>query len=107
MPIVAVDDPDDPRLVDYRDVPDPVLLRERGLFVAESRLVVRTLLEHARLRTRSLFVTEAALASLADVLSDRTDELPIFVEMKEGMLVTSRLGFNGHRASYVRACLVD
>ena len=44
MPIVAVEDLDDPRLVDYRDVPDPVLLRERGLFVAESRLVVRTLL---------------------------------------------------------------
>ncbi|MDE0831160.1 MAG: RNA methyltransferase [Vicinamibacterales bacterium] len=95
MPIVAVEDPDDPRLVDYRDVPDPVLLRERGLFVAESRLVVRTLLEHARLRTRSLFVTEAALASLADVLSDRTDELPIFVGAPQ--FLRQIVGFKVHR----------
>ena len=49
MPIVPVDDLDDPRIADYRDVPDPVLLRQRGLFVAESRLVVRELLAHRRL----------------------------------------------------------
>lgn len=95
MPIVPVDNPDDPRLADYRDVPDPVLLRERGLFAAESRLVVRALLQHARLRTRSLLVTEAALASLTDVLSHRTDELPIFVGAQS--FLRQIVGFKVHR----------
>ena len=46
MPIVPVDDPLDARLHDFRAVPDPVLFRRRGLFVAESRFVVRELLAH-------------------------------------------------------------
>ena len=54
MPIDPIDELDDPRLEDYRNVPDPVLLRKRGLFVAESRLVVRELLSHQRLNTRSV-----------------------------------------------------
>ena len=60
MPVVPVDDVDDGRLTDYRTVSDPVLLRERGVFVAESRLVVRELLAHPRFETRSLLVTQAA-----------------------------------------------
>ncbi|MDA1092176.1 MAG: RNA methyltransferase [Acidobacteria bacterium] len=95
MPIVAVEDPDDPRLSDYRDVPDPVLLRDRGLFVAESRFVVRALLTHARLQTRSLFVTEAAHASLADLLSTRTDDLPIYVGTHQ--FLQQIVGFRVHR----------
>ena len=95
MPIVAVEDPDDPRLADYRDVPDPVLLRERGLFVAESRLVVRALLTHARLQTRSLFVTDAALASLTDLISTRSDDLPIFVGAHQ--FLRQVVGFRVHR----------
>lgn len=95
MPTVAVDNPDDPRLQDYRDVPDPVLLRERGLFAAESRLVVRTLLQHPRLRARSLLVTEAALASLTDVLSTQADDLPIFVGTQP--FLRQIVGFRVHR----------
>ena len=95
MPIVPVADPDDPRLADYRDVPDPVLLRERGLFVAESRLVVRALLAHSRLQTRSLFVTEAALASLGDLLSARADDLPIYLGAHQ--LLKQVVGFKVHR----------
>ena len=45
MPTVPIDDLDDPRLADYRNVPDRVLLRDRGVFVAEGRIVVRHLLE--------------------------------------------------------------
>ena len=95
MPIVRVDDPHDPGLVDYLDVPDPVLLRERGIFVAESCLVVRELLAQPGLRTRSLLVTAAALESLRDLLDGRPDDLPIYVGAHQ--LLKRVVGFNVHR----------
>ena len=95
MPIVRVDDPQDPRLVDYHDVPDPVLLRERGIFMAESRLVVRELLTHPRLKTRSLLVTAAALESLRDLLDQRPDDLPIYVGAHQ--FLKRVVGFDVHR----------
>jgi tRNA G18 (ribose-2'-O)-methylase SpoU len=95
MPIVHVDDPQDTRLVDYLDVPDPVLLRERDLFVAESRLVVRELLAHPHLRTRSLLVTTAALDSLRDLLDRRPDAPPIYVGTPQ--FLKRVVGFHVHR----------
>lgn len=95
MPIIPIDDPQDPRLVDYHRVPDPQLLRERGVFVAESRLVVRELLAHPRLGTRSLLTTPAALDSLQDLLDDRPDNLPIYVAPHQ--FLERVVGFNVHR----------
>ena len=96
MPIEAVDDPLDPRLHDFRHVPDPVLFRQRGLFVAESRFVVRELLVHPRLITRSLLATPAALASLRDLLDDRTLEtLPVYVAPPP--VLKQVTGFQVHR----------
>ncbi len=96
MPIEAVDDPLDPRLHDFRAVPDPVLFRQRGLFVAESRFVVRELLVHPRLITRSLLATPAALASVRDLLDDPTlDTLPVYVAPSS--LLKQVTGFHVHR----------
>ena len=95
MPIVHIDQLDDPRLEDYRNVPDPVLLRKRGLFVAESRLVVRELLSHQRLNTRSVLATPAAYDSLKDLLTDRTDNLAVYVASHQ--FLQNIVGFNVHR----------
>ena len=96
MPIVPVDDPLDARLHDFHAVPDPVLLRRRGLFVAESRFVVRELLAHPRLAARSLLATPAALASLRDLLDDRTlDTLPVYVAPPP--VLKQITGFRVHR----------
>ena len=95
MPIVPIDELDDPRLEDYRNVPDPVLLRKRGLFVAESRLVVRELLSHQRLNTRSVLATPAAYDSLRDLLTDRTDNLAVYVASHQ--FLQNIVGFNVHR----------
>jgi hypothetical protein len=54
----------DPRVAIYRDVPDPELVRSRGLFVAEGRLVVRRVIEGGRCRVQSLLVSEAAPCSI-------------------------------------------
>jgi tRNA G18 (ribose-2'-O)-methylase SpoU len=84
----------DSRLDDYRNIPDPELLRNRGIFVAEGRLVVRRLLTESAYATRSVMVTEAARASLADVLEARRD-VPVYVVPPSLMQDIS--GFNIHR----------
>ena len=96
MPIEPVDDPQDPRLHDFRAVPDPILFRRRGLFVAESRFVVRELLVHPRLVTRSLLATPAALASLRDLLDEGTlHTLPVYVAPPP--VLKQVTGFRVHR----------
>ena len=93
MPLVVVADQRDPRIADYRDVPDGELLEQRGVFVAEGRLVVRRLLATARFRTRSVLVTEAARPALAGVPTP--DDLPIYVVPQAVM--NGVTGFNIHR----------
>ena len=94
MHFSRITSPADPRLDDYRNVPDPELIRRRGIFVAEGRLVVRRLLTESALPARSVMVTEAAHASMADVLATRPD-LPVYVVSSSVM--DSIAGFNIHR----------
>jgi tRNA G18 (ribose-2'-O)-methylase SpoU len=93
MPLMVVADEDDPRIADYRDVPDGELLERRGLFVAEGRLVVRRLLTTGRYRARSILVTEAARAALAGLPIQR--EVPIYVVPQA--VINGVTGFNLHR----------
>ena len=92
--IVPTDDLDDPRVAEYRNVPDPDLLREHGVFVAEGRQVVRQLLASARFATRSVLVSPAALDGLRDVIEAR-EALPVYVMPAERL--TALVGFNLHR----------
>lgn len=94
MPVVPIDDPNDARLADYRNVPDPELLRDRHVFVAEGRVVVEHLLAPSRFTTRSVLVTPAALERLRHAL-DRHADLPVFVMPAERL--TDVVGFNMHR----------
>lgn len=94
MSTERIDSFDDERLAAFRNVPDPDLVARRGLFIAEGRLVVRRLLTASRLETRSLLVTEPALAALADVL-DARDNLPTYVVPQAVMNRVT--GFNFHR----------
>lgn len=98
MPVIPVADPADPRLAEYRSLPDPELLRRAGLFIAEGRLVVRLLLSGgAGTATRSVLVTEAALRGLMDVIEPRLPGLPVFVAPPR--LVEALTGFNIHRGA--------
>ena len=94
MSIAYLSDPHDSRVEEYRNVPDGALLREKGLFIAEGRLVVRQLLTASRMRPQSLLVTEAALVSLTDLLPAMSD-LPIYVAPQ--VVLNAIVGFNIHR----------
>ena len=94
MPIIRIDNAGDERLGDYRGVSDPDLALRSGLFIAEGRLVVRRLLAESRFATRSVLVTEPALAALAGVLEARP-ALPVFVASQAVM--NEMAGFDIHR----------
>ena len=94
MPILSIDDIDDPRIADYRNVPDRELLERRGLFVAEGRLVVRRLLTASPLRARSVMVTEAGRASISDT---RSGDSPLPIYVVSPTVMNEVTGFHLHR----------
>ena len=99
VPVVYVTDLDDPRVADYRDVSDARLLEEKGLFVAESRLVVRRLLDDGRYRVRSLLVTPAVEREDWDVFREIVGpgEVPVPYFVVSPELMGRLTGFNFHR----------
>jgi len=94
MIVTRLDDQSDDLLADYRNIPDPVLVAQRGLFVAEGRLVVTRLLTRSPFTARSALVTETALAAMRDVF-ERRPQLPVFVVPQQVM--NGITGFNIHR----------
>lgn len=70
---------DDPRVAAYRGVRDGELMRSRGVFVAEGRLIVRRLIDASRHQVQSLLVNEAALRDLEPNVFRLASDVPIFV----------------------------
>jgi len=96
--LIEVDDPDDPRLADYRDLRD-VQLRthleaEHGLFLAEGEKVVRRAVE-AGFTPRSFLMAPRWLDGLADVLA--SSDVTCFV--LEERLAERVTGFHVHRGA--------
>jgi tRNA G18 (ribose-2'-O)-methylase SpoU len=79
MSVESITDAADPRIVAYRDIAEPQLVRTRGLFVAEGRLVVRRLIEEGRYTLRSVLVSAAAFRSLETTLATVHERVPIYV----------------------------
>jgi tRNA G18 (ribose-2'-O)-methylase SpoU len=79
VPVVELDDLDDPRLADYVHLREPSrrmhLERERGIFTVEGRLSIETLIESGRFVVRSLLVAREHVQRVAGVL--HTD-VPIY-----------------------------
>ena len=67
--VETVEDPEDPRLIDYREIRDAERRRQSGTFIAEGREVVRRLLRTRRYAIRSALVTPPALAALGPALA--------------------------------------
>jgi tRNA G18 (ribose-2'-O)-methylase SpoU len=91
---LLIENPLDPRLDDFRNVPDAELIRRRGIFVAEGRLVVRRLLTESPLVTRAVMLTDTARESMQDIIASRPD-LPVHIVPQNVM--DSVAGFRIHR----------
>jgi tRNA G18 (ribose-2'-O)-methylase SpoU len=80
---LAVESLEDPRVAEYCNLRDADLRRQRGVFMAESRFVVRLLLEASRFRASSLLLNPRAFEALRDVCEGLPDEIPVYVAEKE------------------------
>jgi len=94
-PIEPIDDAADPRLDDYRDLRDSALRLRRGLFIVESREVVRQFLAGTRFRARSALMTPPALAALGPALAAAEPAPRVFVAHHDVIRAVS--GFHFHR----------
>jgi tRNA G18 (ribose-2'-O)-methylase SpoU len=93
--VVRIDGPDDPRAAAFRDVADDARLRQRGLFVAEGRLVVERLIGDRRFELRSLLLNGSASRALeAAVLQLGEDVTALVCESPDFKALT---GYNIHR----------
>jgi len=79
MAVERIEGAGDPRVEAWRGVRDGELLRARGLFVAEGRLVVRRVLDEGRYRVHSLLMNDAALNDLSSPLRSIAEDVPILV----------------------------
>jgi tRNA G18 (ribose-2'-O)-methylase SpoU len=98
---VAIDDPDDVRLSDYRELTDPAARRRRErteLFVAEGVTAVTRLLASGH-RVRSVLVTPQARARLGAALDGLT--APVYVATRDVLAAT--VGFDLHRGAIAAA----
>lgn len=100
LQVEIVEDPDDPRVADYRDARDGHLRRRAGLFLAEGRLVVRRLLEASRFPVRSLLLTRSALDDLRDLLAGAGCR-SLYVASTE--VIRAVVGFPFHRGCLAAA----
>jgi tRNA G18 (ribose-2'-O)-methylase SpoU len=95
MSIELIQSIDDPRVDAFRDVRDGELVRARGLFVAEGRLVVRRVVEDGRFRLHSLLVNAAAHADLAPLLASIDASVPMLIASRSELAAIA--GYDVHR----------
>jgi tRNA G18 (ribose-2'-O)-methylase SpoU len=95
MAVERIDRADDPRVAVYRDVRDGQLVRARGLFVAEGRLVVRRAIEDGRYRIESVLVNDAALSDMASTFEALAADVPVLV--CDGDAFAGIAGYDVHR----------
>jgi tRNA G18 (ribose-2'-O)-methylase SpoU len=93
--IIAVDDPADPRLEQYRDVKERDLVGRAGLFLAEGKVVIEKLVASPAHRLESLLIAEHRLASLADMLAGLDGTTPVFAASRR--VIDAVAGFPLHR----------
>jgi tRNA G18 (ribose-2'-O)-methylase SpoU len=96
MSIAFLDDADDPRVADYRDIRERDLTGRRGLFIAEGEVVLNTLLSPASLcRPRSVLMAKHRIEQRRDLLARVPDGVPIYAASQA---VLDRIaGFDLHR----------
>jgi tRNA G18 (ribose-2'-O)-methylase SpoU len=94
MPVIRIQQFDDPRLAVYRSVSDAELLRRRNRFVAEGRLVVERVLDGGH-RVESMLLNDASFRALEPLISRLQAEVPVYIcDTREFAAIT---GFNLHR----------
>lgn len=96
MAVIPIDDPDDPRVVAFRDIRERDLTGRQGLFVAEGEVVLRVLASPASLcRPVAALIAEKRIAALADVVEALPSGTPVWSAPQS--VLDGVAGFHLHR----------
>lgn len=93
--IIEITDPDDPRVLPYRDVRERDLAGRENAFMAEGAVVLRLLLASRLYRARSLLIADKRIATAGELLAQVPGEVPVYAA---GQAVLDAIaGFHLHR----------
>jgi tRNA G18 (ribose-2'-O)-methylase SpoU len=93
--VIPIDDPDDPRLADYREVRERDLVGRQGGFIAEGVVVLEKLIRAGRHPLRSVLVAEKRAAGLASLFAELPPEVAVYAAGQAVM--DAVVGFAIHR----------
>ena len=77
--LIPITDPDDPRVLEYRQIRDADRLGRTGRFMAEGEVVVERLSRATAFRTASLLLAEKRAAKLAPVIDRLPEATPVYL----------------------------
>ncbi len=92
---LPLDDPDDPRVVAYRDIREKDLVGREGRFIAEGETVLRVLAGQDRHRPLSVLIAAKRREKLDPILSTLPPSVPVY--LAEQAVVDAVAGFPLHR----------
>ena len=92
---ILIDNPDDPRLADYREVRERDLVGRRSSFIAEGVVVLEKLIAAGRHPIRSVLVAEKRAAGLGPLLAGLPSSVETYVAPQPVM--DAIVGFPIHR----------
>lgn len=97
--IIRIEDADDPRIAEFRDIREKDLVGRTGGFIAEGTVVLRMLAAaHATggpFRADKILLLENRVAGLGDLLQAFPGEVPVYVA--SGAVLDAIAGFHLHR----------
>jgi tRNA G18 (ribose-2'-O)-methylase SpoU len=93
--LIAITDPDDPRIEAYRAIRDRDLVGRERRFVAEGEVVLRVLLRQTRFPVESMLLSENRVEGLGDAIGALPGEIPVYVANRRVM--DQIVGFPIHR----------
>jgi tRNA G18 (ribose-2'-O)-methylase SpoU len=93
--IIPIDDPDDPRIGDYRHIRERDLVGRQGGFIAEGAVVLATAARSGRHALTSLLLDERRVAALRDILAELPLQTPVYVAPQR--VLDAIAGFHLHR----------
>jgi tRNA G18 (ribose-2'-O)-methylase SpoU len=98
-PAIRIEDPDDPRIAEFRSVRERDLTRRHGQFIAEGTVVLRMLAaahrRNGEFRAEKLLLLENRVQGLSEILGEFPEDVPVYVASTE--VIDAIAGFNLHR----------
>ncbi len=93
--ILALEDPDDPRVAPYRHVREGDLVGRGGRFIAEGEVVLRTCIRDGRHALESVLIDARRAEGLGDILSGLPVTTPVYAASQS--VLDAIVGFHIHR----------